>query len=565
MILRWLWIILILLVVSCSEEDEPMNNPNPPNPPDPDPMPMEYASHPIEIRNISGQAKFYNTNDNAQFVPRGVNYFNIILTSSGVYQDRFFQVGTFNESEVRVRFRELANYGYNVVRIFLDTCNGDTGCTGNPNGSGLNRSYFRNVARTMQLAKEENIFLILTSNDLPDEGGYWELSNSGANEIFEGYRNAHYLTSQGVTSAKNYWNDIFEILMEENADFSHVMAWSILNEQWYFITQPPFSLNTGMAACANGKTYDLSSDQAKRQMAEESVIHYIDKVTEVIKKWDPNGLVTMGFFAPNRPHLWRFNDFKYVETELVTQQSSLDFYDFHAYPGTYPLDLLVENFSATNFNSKPIIMGEVGAFKDLYLTGQDALQALQNWTASSCELGYDGWLYWGLLEAPAAIGDATWSFLGEQIIIENLSPNQFPDACSEVWLPPDNLALNKPTSSSNNLPEEPSSNAVDGNINTQWGSGDGPPQWIEIDLGSEQTVAQIALVVAQFPVGETQHEILTKGSTGNFTLQHEFRQSTSDNDRLIWEPTSALSDIRYIRINSIASPSWISWKEIEVY
>jgi len=61
-----------------------------------------------------------------------------------------------------------------------------------------------------------------------------------------------------------------------------------------------------------------------------------------------------------------------------------------------------------------------------------------------------------------------------------------------------NLALRQTTSTSNSEAKRPSKYAVDGNTSTDWGSGDFPPQWIEIDLGAPATITEIRLLVTQF-------------------------------------------------------------------
>jgi hypothetical protein len=57
-----------------------------------------------------------------------------------------------------------------------------------------------------------------------------------------------------------------------------------------------------------------------------------------------------------------------------------------------------------------------------------------------------------------------------------------------------NLALNHPaTASSLENATFPASNAVDGNLGTRWSSAFSDPQWLEVDLGSTQTICQVTL------------------------------------------------------------------------
>ncbi len=524
---------------------------------------IQVQMHPIGIERREGTSIFIDGRSGATFSPRGTNYFNIVSTTDG-FQDRFFHPDQFQITTIRENLRKLKGQGYNTVRIFLDTCNDDPECLGNFSSAGLNQKYIKNIATLMAMAEDEDIFLILTSNDLPDQGGYWELSNQGASEMIEGYRNAHYLTSQGVESAVNYWTDLMRALHAEEAVFSHVLGWSILNEHWYFGNAPPFSLSTASITAANGRTYALSSVEEKRRMAEESIVYYIEKVAAVIKDFDPEGLVTMGVFAPNTPNLWRVNDFKYVETSEIVNNSALDFLDLHAYPATSTLANLMANFKVSDPNAKPIIMGEVGAFVADFSSVEAAGSALQKWIAESCTWGFNGWLTWGLERAPLAIGDATWSMFDQQeYLLQELSPLKFPDACNETWLGDENIAMGKKVTASNFLATEPPEFAVDGDVTTQWGSGGGPPQWFEVDLGVTGDLTRISLIVAQFPEGQTEHRILTAHTADDFSELTVLSGNTKDGDRLEWSGNSV--SVRYVRIETVTSPSWVSWKEVEIY
>jgi hypothetical protein len=57
-----------------------------------------------------------------------------------------------------------------------------------------------------------------------------------------------------------------------------------------------------------------------------------------------------------------------------------------------------------------------------------------------------------------------------------------------------NIALNRPaTASSVENASLPASNAVDGNLNTRWSSAFSDPQWLQVDLGSAQSICQVTL------------------------------------------------------------------------
>jgi F5/8 type C domain-containing protein len=128
-----------------------------------------------------------------------------------------------------------------------------------------------------------------------------------------------------------------------------------------------------------------------------------------------------------------------------------------------------------------------------------------------------------------------------------------------------NLALGKPVTASNEYPGSPASLAVDGSWWTYWNSGNFPPQWIELDLGAVETVGEIRLGITQLPDSPTVHRVLGRSSTSEpWTLLRTFDGYTVDQQVLSYvAPTP--QQIRFIRVETTSSSSWVAWREIEVY
>ncbi len=517
------------------------------------PSAVASAENPLKIE---GDA-FIVRETGEEFVVRGANYFVIVPGPSGRYENRTMSPLNLDPDQLEKDFRALADRGYNTVRLFLE-CNDGPGCIGLTGSSGLDGDYLDSIVEVMKIAEDTDLMLLLTSNDLPDDGGYRTISARDDSPSFPGYRNSDFLTKSGHEAMVEYWSDLMNGLAGRGAPFGSVLGWSILNEHWLFGDQPPLSLTTGLVTTGAG-TFDMAIPEEKRAMVVETTRLMIGQVAATIRAVDPTALVTMGFFAPDFPNPTGIGGDWYVDTALLVEDSALDFFDFHFYANE---DITMEQ-AAKNFgidDRKPVIMGEYGVFVS-GSTSPDTLEfTVREHMARSCAHGFDGWIYWGYLRAP--LDDATWSLTDAGgLLLDAISPTAVPDPCA---LPPNpNLAAGATVTASRFLSDQPAEFAVDG-TNLQWGSGADAPQWIEIDLGSEVSVESVHLTVAQFPAGRTVHVLQSAGDDRAFTGEFTFDGSTSEGDVLVFEPSAPIS-ARFIRVTTTTSPSWVAWREVAVF
>jgi hypothetical protein len=314
-----------------------------------------------------------------EFVVRGTNYFLIVPVDGGRLEDRFFSPEFYDRDTIAADFEDLAAAGYNTVRIFLDTCSSGPHCVANADS--LNPAYIDVIADVMGLARSNDLMLLLTSNDLPAQGGYSAIADRDNSDIFPGYRNSFYLTPSGTEAVVAYWADLMGALRQRNAAFDAVLGWSVLNEQWMFNDQPPLSLTIGLVTPATG-TYDMADPAHKRTMVSDGVRSYIAAVAAVIKEAHPTALVTTGFFAPQFPHDTGIGGDWYVDTAPLVADSVLDFFDFHLYVGE---DITVAE-AAENFGidaGRPVVMGEYGIFKHREPDGSRVAWRVQFFVADS--------------------------------------------------------------------------------------------------------------------------------------------------------------------------------------
>ncbi len=130
--------------------------------------------------------------------------------------------------------------------------------------------------------------------------------------------------------------------------------------------------------------------------------------------------------------------------------------------------------------------------------------------------------------------------------------------------PGGNLAYRRATVSSHALPGRPASNAVDGEPAIWWSAGAPPPAWIEVRLDEPANVAEIRLTVSQSPPGDTRHIVSVMDVAGRQHPLTTLDGYTSDGQVLLVRPQAPLAGITAVRIETVESPSWVAWHEIEI-
>jgi hypothetical protein len=115
------------------------------------------------------------------------------------------------------------------------------------------------------------------------------------------------------------------------------------------------------------------------------------------------------------------------------------------------------------------------------------------------------------------------------------------------------------TSSGTDLPAR----ATDGDVTTVWNAGAFAPAWIQLDLGQPGSVSKVRLNVSQVPSGPSTHVIAGGPTPEALVPIGTIDGDTSDNQWL--ELAVPATNVRYLRISTTKSPSWVSWREIEVY
>lgn len=105
--------------------------------------------------------------------------------------------------------------------------------------------------------------------------------------------------------------------------------------------------------------------------------------------------------------------------------------------------------------------------------------------------------------------------------------------------------------------------AADGDTATAWNAGASGPQWIQLDLGRQYTIAKVRLDTAQSPGGRTVHRVYGGPTPDSLTPIGTLDGVTQDGQWL--EMSCSASRVMYLRVSTDVSPSWVGWREVQVY
>jgi hypothetical protein len=127
-----------------------------------------------------------------------------------------------------------------------------------------------------------------------------------------------------------------------------------------------------------------------------------------------------------------------------------------------------------------------------------------------------------------------------------------------------NVALNKPATASLSTAAETPERAFDGDTITNWCT-PGFTGWVSVDLQNRCSIDSIRLHVNQYLPGNTVHEIKVSEDMQNWTTINTLSGYTVDHQVITLRYSPVVSNVRYVKVNTLSSNSWVAWFEIGVY
>jgi hypothetical protein len=109
------------------------------------------------------------------------------------------------------------------------------------------------------------------------------------------------------------------------------------------------------------------------------------------------------------------------------------------------------------------------------------------------------------------------------------------------------------------------SNIVDCDTNTVWNAGSFPKADVVINTSNNSVIYSIVLIPEQSPAGKTTHNILVSDHNNIWNKVERIEAYTESGKPIIKIFNPPLKDVKKIQIQTIDSPSWVAWREIQAY
>lgn len=205
-------------------------------------------------------------------------------------------------------FKKLKANGYNTARVFVVGRRLENpGISGSYEYDGLYAPYMDNVMDFVRRAKKYGIYVFPTfcDGELPRNKRYWNIIKDAVDDGLElddvtvRSHNAIFVTPEGQDARAVYITDFLSYIKEKDPSLLNTLiAVQCQNELSLNGRQWPFTLTEGVFKGPEGKTYDMSKDDQRQALYENSILSYHARVAKAVKQIVPSMLVGEGVFVP---------------------------------------------------------------------------------------------------------------------------------------------------------------------------------------------------------------------------------------------------------------------------
>ena len=398
----------------------------------------------IVIKNVGAAPVFAMKNAGTVVSLRGVNWDKWdgrpMLDGSPEWWYRTFDVSAYDPVQVDQIFAQFQLSKYHYVRVFVSGQDPDAGF--GLNKPGIDPRYVANVGDFLRRARAHNLSVVLTGQYLT---GQWlpknYLSLTTPDSRVEN-SNQLVLNPSYARALGQFYQDLLRGLKQLPDDpSSAILGIDIYNEISVNRRERPFSIGSGSFAFG-GTSYDLGSGARRQALIDAATVSWLNTVVAAIRQVDGQVLTTASVFTVAAVGAAGFNGAAISDGDssgraplnpAAIAASNVDFVDIHIYSvaSNYSIDqdLATEGGSGLRGLGKPLVMGEVGAFKSSVSSAGGARTIISTILARSCAYGFAGWAYWNWDQVGSRPTDV-WALIEDNGSVNAaVAPSAVPDVC----------------------------------------------------------------------------------------------------------------------------------------
>ena len=91
------------------------------------------------------------------------------------------------------------------------------------------------------------------------------------------------------------------------------------------------------------------------------------------------------------------------------------------------------------------------------------------------------------------------------------------------------------------------------------------PQYAQLELPGEYNITNVCLLISQSSNGATYHQISIGASLNSTQVVTVLNGTTFNGEWINITYNPPLNNVRFLRLDTISSPSWVSWIKFLVY
>ena len=227
-------------------------------------------------------------------------------------------------------------------------------------------TYLANLASFINIARSDNIRVLIALMPLPQHGGYLPSQSAYTTKGSPQYHdlNLYYVDANYLAAQKRYVSDLITGLTHAGANLSDIFSFELIGEVVFKASLWPLNLTSGLVQTdGQAQPYDMADPASRNELIDQNILYWENQLCATIHAALPSTLVSAGFFTPYA--LVQFPQTPRISRpeSSFSSASQVDFVDIHMYSIFGPVLNQISSLGIpASSTTKPIVLGEFGEY-----------------------------------------------------------------------------------------------------------------------------------------------------------------------------------------------------------